>query len=364
MNSQLECEMRKILISSGIENIIPLGRTFTELGYIAKLFDYNHAISPIDEYMFKPGNNILRALGISKERPLGRASRFRSDWYRLDKLRSLIDEFKPEILLVERGFALPEDFLKEMKRDHNVIVTIAWWTKGLQWLDLAVKDASLYDYYFFIHRSFVANCRNRGMNNCFYLPYAADKELFKKIALSGEEFRKYRCDVAFVGDWYPNRQEILRKIVMECRYDIRIWGPKWRRKNIGRFEIFNAVKGSGLYGNELVKQYNAAKVNLNVSKWFGKSDSGLNLRIFEIPRCGSFLITDYIEELEEYYKVGEEIETYKNIEELKDKIVFYLRNDVAREEVARRGHEKAVKMPGWRERILEMMEVVLKRHHV
>jgi spore maturation protein CgeB len=350
--------MKKILISSSIENIIPLEKTFRALGYDARLFDYNLVVSPFDEYFFKPANNLLRNIGISKNRPVGRESKYRGDRCKATKLAEVLREFRPDILLHERGLALPAALLRDAKTKYGVKLTVAWWTKGLQWVDMAVNDARLFDYYFFIHRSFAEACRSEGIDNCYYLPYAVDKDLFRKMELSDDEKRKYACDVAFVGGWFPNRQEIMEEISAGSDVHLKIWGPKWRRKNITRSRLFHAVAGSCLYGAELVKQYHAAKINLNISKWLGKSDSGLNLRIFEIPRCCGFLLTDYIEELDGFYRVGREIETYKDIGELKDKIRFYLKNDTARQEIARRGYERAMKMPGWDERIREMMDLI------
>jgi spore maturation protein CgeB len=350
--------MKKLLISSGIENIIPLGKTFKKLGYEVKVFNPNLAISPVDEFIFKPANNILRNIGISKNKPVGKASRYRSDRYKVMKLSEVIMEFRPDIFLHERGLALPGDFMKELKSYYGVKLSIAWWTKGLQWVDMAVNDARLFDYYFFIHRSFVEACSSAGLDNCYYLPYAVDKDLFHKIELSKDDLVEYGCDVAFVGGWFPNRQEIMEDIIAGSDIHLKIWGPKWKRRNIIRCKLFHAVAGSGLYGAELVKQYSAAKINLNISKWLGKSDSGLNLRIFEIPRCCGFLLTDYIEELDEFYTVGKEIETYKDMGELKDKIRFYLKNDTAREAIAIRGYERAMKMPGWEERVREMMDLI------
>jgi|WetSurMetagenome_2_1015567.scaffolds.fasta_scaffold00427_17 spore maturation protein CgeB len=350
--------MKKLLVSSGIENIIPLGKTFERLGYQVKVFDYNLAVSPVDEFFFKPANNILRALHISRDKPLGRTSRFKSDRYRIDRLRCLIREFSPDMFLHERGPALPAELLRDSKTEYGVKLTVAWWTKGLQWVDMAIRDAELYDYYFFIHRSFVDECRKAGRDNCFYLPYAVDKDVFAKVDLSQCDRDRFGCDVAFVGGWFPNRQEIMENIISGSDIRLKIWGPKWRKKNILRPKIFKSVSGKGLYGSDLVKQYAAAKINLNISKWIGKSDSGLNLRIFEIPRCGGFLLTDYIEELGEFYDVGKEIETYRDIEELRDKIGFYLKNDPARRDIAAKGYEKAMKLPGWEERIREMMDIV------
>jgi spore maturation protein CgeB len=350
--------MKRILIVSGLEFIIPLKKTFEALGYTAKVFDYSLVTSPVDQYLFKPANNILRALGLSKNKPIGKLSLFRNERYREDRLRDVIKEFQPTMLFVERGIYLSGDFMAKVKREYNVELTIAWWTKGLQWVDMAIRDAALYDYFFFIHRSFVDECRKAGRDNCFYLPYAVDKEVFRKLELSNRDQDRYSCDIAFVGGWFPNRQEIMQDLMADSGIHLKIWGPKWRRKNLANYKLFQAVSGEGLYGDELVKQYGAARINLNISKWSGSSDSGLNLRIFEIPRCGGFLLTDYIEELEEFYSVGVDIETYRDIDELRDKVKFYLENEGARTRIAARGYEKAMKMAGWTERVKEMMDII------
>ena len=78
-------------------------------------------------------------------------------------------------------------------------------------------------------------------------------------------------------------------------------------------------------GEELVGLYNKTKIALNISQWDTASLSGLNLRIFDIPACGAFLLTDYSDALAEYFKPGEEIETFKDIAELKDKLSYYLK---------------------------------------
>jgi len=71
----------------------------------------------------------------------------------------------------------------------------------------------------------------------------------------------------------------------------------------------------------VVDIYNASNIGLDISQWDKKKFSGLNSENFRIfPACGTFFITDDSNEIREYYNIGEEIETYQDVSELKDKL--------------------------------------------
>ena len=48
-------------------------------------------------------------------------------------------------------------------------------------------------------------------------------------------------------------------------------------------------------------------------------------------------------ELREYFKVGEEIETYSSLDECLDKISYYLEHEDVRQKIAEAGYEKVKK---------------------
>ena len=52
----------------------------------------------------------------------------------------------------------------------------------------------------------------------------------------------------------------------------------------------------------------------------------MNYRIFEVGASKGFLLTDYMDDISLNFKEGFEIEIYRNMEELFDKIDFYLKN--------------------------------------
>ncbi|MDD5433841.1 MAG: tetratricopeptide repeat protein, partial [Nitrospira sp.] len=94
------------------------------------------------------------------------------------------------------------------------------------------------------------------------------------------------------------------------------------------------------YFNELPRVYNASAINLNISRT--QLVTAVNQRVFDVPACRSFLLTDFKEELEEYFEIGKEIICYKGQEDLDRLVCFYLNNPSHRRRVSLSGYERVM----------------------
>jgi len=90
--------------------------------------------------------------------------------------------------------------------------------------------------------------------------------------------------------------------------------------------------------DEMPKVFNLSKINLNIT--MRPIEKGLPLRCFDILGCGGFLMTNYQEELEDMFVIGEDLECYSGLDELIDKCRYYLSHEDERSAIARRGYEK------------------------
>jgi spore maturation protein CgeB len=101
-------------------------------------------------------------------------------------------------------------------------------------------------------------------------------------------------------------------------------------------------KGKAVYGEEISKLFAVSKIHLNFLREQNKDSN--NVRTFEIPGFGGFLLTQRSrEQSEELYVEGEEIVCFDSVEELNEKARYYLDHDAERLAIARRGHERAVR---------------------
>ena len=85
-----------------------------------------------------------------------------------------------------------------------------------------------------------------------------------------------------------------------------------------------------------------------------------NMRMFEVTGCGSFLLTEYYENLREYFKPGIEIETFRNREELIDKIHYYLANPEKREKIAKNGQQRCLDQYTMKNRAVDLDRLIRK----
>jgi len=77
--------------------------------------------------------------------------------------------------------------------------------------------------------------------------------------------------------------------------------------------------------------------------------------VLDVLGCGGFLISNYQEEIAEYFKVGEECEVYESLEDLVAKVDFYMRNEEAKEKVALAGFERVKRDFTFEDRITKMI---------
>ena len=83
-----------------------------------------------------------------------------------------------------------------------------------------------------------------------------------------------------------------------------------------------SVAGRAVYGGELARVFGASKVSLSFLR---RANRDLHTsRTFEIPACGGFQLSERTEEVLNFFEEGKEIECFSSLDELKDKITYYL----------------------------------------
>ncbi len=344
----------RILLSTTIEKYLPLGRALRDIGYEVFIFDATIR-SNIDRYIFRPVNKVLWNLRLlDKTRSIGSSSTFCNKNYRTEAVLKAVQFYKPDCVIFEIGFKPSFEGLMKLRKSVKKIA--GWWTMTTKWINIEDREADLYDAFFFFSEEFVDLAKQKGFKS-FYLPHAINDYVFRMIDIDQSENSSLSCDLVFVGAWQRPRQMVISAVASQ-QIDMRIYGPKWLKRCLLNPSILKTIKGRWLFGDELIKQYRAAKIVLNINSWFLEKGHGINQRVFDVPACGAFLLTDYVQELERFFEPGIEIETYSTIEELIDKIHFYLGQESVRERIARKGYEKAQKLPTWRDRAREIVKVL------
>jgi spore maturation protein CgeB len=107
----------------------------------------------------------------------------------------------------------------------------------------------------------------------------------------------------------------------------------------------------------VAKIYNAAKVGLNIH-----DESDLvckpNMRVFEVPGCGSLLMTDKALGIERFFNPGKEILCYADEAELIELVSYYLDSPAESATIAARAHERAYRDHTYDHRLEKVLDTV------
>lgn len=114
--------------------------------------------------------------------------------------------------------------------------------------------------------------------------------------------------------------------------------------------------GSVDYWSEMPKVFRMSKINLNFT--IPNIKSGIPLRIWDVLGCGGFLLTNYQAEIPYYFKEGEDLVCFNGLEDLCEKVGYYLEHEEERKRIAWNGYRKVREKHSYIERIHTILDTV------
>ncbi len=98
-------------------------------------------------------------------------------------------------------------------------------------------------------------------------------------------------------------------------------------------------------------------INLNIT--LRSIQRGIPLRIMDIMGCGGFVLTNYQEDMLDFFVPGEDFVYYESRQDLMDKIDYYLAHEDERLRIAENGHRKVAADHTYEQRLAEIINVVM-----
>jgi len=93
----------------------------------------------------------------------------------------------------------------------------------------------------------------------------------------------------------------------------------------------------------MIDIFQQSKINLNLTASSQiQYRSQIKGRNFEIPGCGGFQLSEYAERIEEYFQLDKEIVCCNSLNELIEKIKYYLQHEAERSSIAEAGYRRAL----------------------
>jgi len=141
------------------------------------------------------------------------------------------------------------------------------------------------------------------------------------------------CDVALVGAGFPNRRRLMGTIRERLKgLDVRLVGPRWPARWYA-----DGGRDEWIAPEEAARYYAGARINLNLHRHVRhprrrRKPTAVNFRALEIAAVGGFQIADDREDLALFIPSCPTFDGTAG--DLHRKIVYYLRHDAERREIA------------------------------
>ena len=335
----------------------------------------------------------------------------------IKRLLSLLVEARPDFLLAINHLGFDEEgkltgLLTELK-----IPFASWYVDSPTYILYGGEENySPYCAVFCWERSYLKPVEEMGFHSPTFLPLATDPEVFSPggNSING----RFASSLAFVGDsmetaqrkWEKKLSNGARKEIAsisaegmkidrnreildifpslaghaECwrsRLDIEA-ALIWKATQGYRVRLAHALMPLGLviygdagwkrllgkkgavrppvdYFRELPDVYRGTDVNINCTSFQMKT--AVNQRVFDVPACGGFLLSDYQEDMERFFEVGKEAICYRTVEEAASLAAYYLGKDSERKKIAESARKRVLAEHTYEKRMAELVATMRER---
>lgn len=305
-----------------------LMKAFKEVGCEVSLFPIDEELPFVERLFFQNQMHFNRRL--FNKRLLKKAFRW-----------------KPDILFIYgSNWGIFPETIRKIKKWARIVL----WEGNLQLVkSYQIESLPLYDYVL-LHDSYLIPLLERiiPVNRIFLVAQGCDPQEHRKIELDSRDKEKFGSDISFIGSGYSERVKFFENL---SAYNLKLWGGGWQNSSL----LMKCAQEEPVYGLKKTKIYNATKISLNM---LPVQINGVQCRIFEVTACGGFIISEAKKDIELYYDIGKEIITYENIDDLKEKVDYYLCHPNEREVIAELGRKRAITQHTYKHRVKQILEII------
>lgn len=276
-----------------------------------------------------------------------------------ESIKSVIFQMKPDFLLHTKDELPAETF--EQLRQH---VKVVMWYPDPELPDWLVPYIKASDIFFTMSEGLVEEFRKYNPN-IYWLSQAFEPSFFEMREITEADREIYSSDLAFVGNLgskqrYLDRRAVLERILDEG-FHLKWWGPRLPRKlatiPLIMGKIGRSYGGKFVWGQEYAKVARCAKIFLAIDS-MPHIRKSMSARMYTAVGCGAFYLCRHVDGIEDVLLPDKEIVTFRDEDEVVDKIRYYLGQDELRKKIANAGRERVLRDHTYEVRTRQMMEMI------
>jgi SAM-dependent methyltransferase len=272
---------------------------------------------------------------------------------RADGLEIAINQIKtarPHVVYLQDLNIATNEFLAEIRQYTHIVA-------GQIASPISKKtDYSKIDIIFTSFPHFVERFRSAGIT-AYYQPLAFAPKVLNVVPNTEYNDRSIKC--SFVGGiseahrkGYQLLDELADKVPIKFfGYGAELLPPHSRIKQNHFGEV---------WGKEMFGALTASKITVNRHIDVAENYAN-NMRLFEATGCGTLLITDHKDNLDDLFEIGQEVVAYRSIGDCVELIKYYLQNPHEANIIASAGRARTLKQHTYSMRMRQTSEI-LERH--
>ena len=314
---------------------ISLARAVPKLGHLPHFLTWDENLKALEVQAQQTGAQALKNLFIQTG----------------EQARRDIKLIQPDLVIALAQ--APLDLAALLKIKENTDAPLAFWfVEDAHLFSYAAEIAAAYDAFFHIQgQSINRLLQGWGLSQFFYLPLAADSQIFFPHDHVPEEFR---AKLSLMGAGYPNRRILLKDL---CRdywpktglppSDFKIFGNGWKESD----PCLNAhlfAAGRRLATAECALVYAGTEINLNIhsshqtQSIFSPDSAFVNPRTFEIAAAAGFQLIDQRPLLPTLFTDKKELIALNDPRELPSAIDYYLAHPAERKAMGQAARQRVL----------------------
>ena len=188
----------------------------------------------------------------------------------------------------------------------------------------------------------------------YYLPecFNPERHCLPEGEVPGAE---YRCDITTAGNQHSWRVAFYKHL---AGYDVKLWGPPaplWMPAG----SVAAMHQGRLVLNQDKARAFLGAKIVLN-NLHYGEI-WGLNVRTFEAAGIGAFQMVDWRPGLGQLFEDGKELVSFKRMDDLREKVDYWLNHPEERLAIANAGKIRAHAEHTYRLRLSLLLDSLAQR---
>lgn len=138
------------------------------------------------------------------------------------------------------------------------------------------------------------------------------------------------------------------------KYEVRVYTGSNLPEALATAKVKNM--GYADYDREMPLIFRESRINVNITS--KTIESGVPMRVFDILSCNGFCMTNYQSEIAELFEDGKDLVMYTSMEDMIEKVGYYLNHEEERREIAESGAKK-IKEYSMQKKIEQIFDIAL-----